>query len=208
MKTNLKAVVFILAALATTLTGCLVVSVYPFYNDKDTVAEPGLLGNWSKVGTPSEKWVFAAQTGTAYRLTETTEHKTYVVTAQPFRLKGQLFLDVVSPKVSGDDLPPHVPTHMVMRVPQLAPTLRLVPLDYEWLDKLLEREPDTLRHHAVLTGGASDDKFTVLTANTAELQLFLLRHLDTTNAWEDPIELKREPATPVASSEAKPAAKP
>ena len=66
-------------------------------------------------------------------------------------------------------------------------------MDYEWLAKYLEKNPGALRHHLVSQDPNNPDekKRLVLTANTTELQSFVLKNLSTEGAFSKPQEMKR-----------------
>ena len=85
--------------------------------------------------------------------------------------------------------PPPIPSHLLLRVSQLSPTVRMAPLNNDWLKALLEKEPKAIGH--IMVADKPDDVRVALTADTAELQQFLLKHLDTEQAWKDPFDLKR-----------------
>ncbi len=74
----------------------------------------------------------------------------------------------------------------------VAPTLDLTLLDYGWLKKLVDSDPNTIRHVIVPKPvGESGDGDLVLAASTAELQAFLRKHAANTNAFSDVTKLKR-----------------
>jgi hypothetical protein len=79
-------------------------------------------------------------------------------------------------------------------VDQLQPALEMRLLNFDWLTKLLERQPKAIRHTIIeKAGGQSDsDKTFVLTADTAELQKFILKHIETKEAWSDVMMMKRQ----------------
>jgi len=178
-----------LSSLALLLTGCLASSIYPFYSEKDVTFEPALIGQWNKVGDAQEKWVFEKKQDQAYSLTYTDGKKSYKMDAHLFRLKDQLFFDLFNPELPEDLMPPPAPTHLLLRVFQVKPTVRLAALDYDWLAKLIEKDPGAIRHHSI--GEDSKNAQIVLTADTPELQKFVLRHLKTEEAWKDPFELEK-----------------
>jgi len=190
MKTNRIIGTVALAGLALALAGCVVSSVYPFYFEKDVVFAPALLGDWT---TAKEHWKFERQGEKAYRITYTECEKSSVMQAHLFQLRGQKFLDILGPEPGDYGRIPATPSHVLLRVVQTSPTLELVPLDYDWLGGLLEKHPKAIRHHIVHAGG---DKRLVLTADTAELQRFVVKHLKTEAAWtwNESLELKSEPA--------------
>jgi len=178
--------------LAALFTGCLVVSVYPYYNEKDLVFETGLVGSWSKTDGQSERWKFEKQDTNTYQLTVTNSSGTNVMQAHLFKLRGQLFIDLYAPDASTDVQPPPIPSHLLLRVQSLSPSLKLTVLDFAWLRDLLLKNPKALRHEIIKTNDKPEDRPIALTADTAELQAFLAQHLDTKEAWSDPFELKRD----------------
>jgi hypothetical protein len=192
MKTEQIFLVARLSVVTLLLTGCLAISVYPFYSEKDVAFEAALLGHWTKTTDSKEQWTFDKKGEKAYQLTYTDGEKKYVMDAHPFRLKGELFLDLFNPDGPNDIMPPPVPTHLLMRVFQLTPTLRMAALDYEWLSKLLEKDPAAVRHHLVVTDEKAQNPQIVLTADTPELQKFIGNNLKTEDAWKDPCDLKRD----------------
>jgi hypothetical protein len=191
-----KLTLAVVLAGASLLAGCVVTSVYPFYTDKDLAFDPALLGDWSKGA--AERWKFERDGEAAYRLTFTEHGKAAVMQAHLFKLRGQLFLDLFSADAKEDGSPPPIPSHALMRVFQITPTLRMAILDYEWLGQVLEKNPKAIRHHVIKTGEKSQDRRIVLTADTPELQKFVIKHLKTAGAWKDVesgLEFTREPAT-------------
>jgi hypothetical protein len=70
-----------------------------------------------------------------------------------------------------------------------APTVRLAPLNNDWLKALLEKNPKALHH--ILIGEQADDRSVVLTAETQEIQQFLRAHLNSEDTWKDSFELRR-----------------
>lgn len=181
----------LLAAVAG-LTGCVIVSVYPFYHDKDVVFDPVLVGTWSQ--EDGGTWKFAEAGPTAYRLTYTDGNQTSEMEVRLFKLQGQLFLDLFG-KDSSDHEPPPIPSHLLLRVDQLGPVTRLSALSYKWVKAAVAKDPKLVRHHVIKS---NDEEAPVLTADTAELQQFVVKVLKVEDAWEKPIVLKRDavPASP------------
>ena len=195
----MKARIAILAgAAAAVLTGCVVTSVCPYYTQKDLVSEPAILGNWINQKNTNEVWKFEQSGDLVYRFTLTEPQKATVMEARTFKLRGQLFMDVFSLE---DDF--HViPAHYLLRVTEVAPALRMSELSQEWMASLLAKDDSAVRHHFVKTGDKPEDRRLVLTANTPELQKFVIKHLGSKEAWKDSFELRREPV-PVNTAQAK-----
>ena len=174
------------------LAGCVVTSVYPYYTAKDVTFEPKLLGRWTEADNTNEAnkyWEFARAGTNAYKLTihngdEAKEHQAHL-----FRLKEWTFLDAV-PVAEHDDF---VPPHYLLKVSQIEPMLVTTVLDYKWLGELLEKQPGALRHIRVdEKSGESDGGRLVLTANTAELQKFVLKHAANTNAFTEAFIMRQK----------------
>src|SRR5258707_10513642 len=116
---------------AALLTGCLVTSVYPFYQQKDLAFEPALLGNWTNSNEPGEHWKFEAETTNACRFTYTSDGKDYVMRAHFFKLGENAFLDLFTTEESPNAEPPPIPSHFLFRVLQISPNPKLASLNYD-----------------------------------------------------------------------------
>ena len=192
MKTNRIFGAAALTGLALALTGCVLTSsVYPFYFEKDVVFEPALLWDWTKGRLSNEHWKFERDGEKAYELTYNAGGRKSRARAHLFRLRDQAYLDLIVPDAT-DDAFPAIPTHLLLRVIQTGPTLRVAALDREWLGKLLAKNPTAIRHQVVEGGGYQR---LVLTADTAELQRFVVKHLKTEAAWKGGWELELVPTS-------------
>jgi hypothetical protein len=188
---NMKLLKFaIVPAVALILAGCVVTSVYPFYTQKDLVFEPGLVGHWIKVEDKNESWKFTKAATNAYQLTQTSEGQTNVMQAHLFKLRGQMFLDLFAPDQDVGGCPPAIPSHLLLRVFELSPKVRLAPINHQWLGDLLDKDPKAVKNQILQTGAKPDDRRVVLTAETVELQAFVIKHLKTEEAWKDAFELE------------------
>ena len=177
--------------LAVMVAGCVVPSIYPFYTEKEVVFDPALLGTWEKTSVDAdarEIWTFEKAGEKEYKFTFIDGDRKNVFSAHLFQLKEHLFLDCLHTEQAGDGVPPHY----LLRVGQIEPTLKVAMLDATWLRKLLDRNPGAIRH--VLTrdeSGNANSTHIVLTADTAELQKFILKHIDGKDTFGDLNELKR-----------------
>jgi hypothetical protein len=109
-----------------------------------------------------------------------------------FKLGENSFLDMFSAQEIPDVQPPPIPSHFLLRVFQVKPAPRMAALNYDWLQNLLAKDPAALRHYVITNENNADDTRLVLTAETADLQQFILKHLKTEGAWKDDFELKRD----------------
>jgi hypothetical protein len=181
-----------IAAFGLLLAGCVVTSVYPWYTAKDVVFEPALIGTWRGTESdakPDEFWQFEKLEDRAYKLIMAEGGKRKEFDTHLFKLGGHLFLDCFPRERPEDSLPPHY----LLRVGNVSPVLEITALDYDWLKKLLEKNPKTVRHLIVPKKlGESGDGDLVLTAETVELQKFILKHVNNTNAFGKPAQLKHQ----------------
>ena len=182
---------FQLRLLHVWLSAC-IPSVNPFYTDKDVVFETRLLGAWQEKDKTDEPqvWKFEEGKNKAYKLTVTEkEGKRGEFEAHLFKLKQQYFLDIVATEIGTNiaDLVTAslIPGHLLLRVPKIEPELKLAAFDFDWLDKYLKEHPKSLSHHR-----ESDRIF--LTAETADLQSFVLKHLGESELFGKPGEMVRK----------------
>lgn len=194
MKTQLKSVlgVSLLGAMLV-LGGCVLTSVYPYYTAKDVVFESKLVGSWVDAEHPeatNKFWEFArAGTNNSYTLTIHDDDKVTKFEARLFRLKEWTFLDALPTQDHDDFIPPHY----LLKVSQVEPALKMAVLDYNWTRDLLRTNPGALRHTIVDTKpGEPDSGRIVFTADTAELQRFILKYAADTNAFPENVVMARK----------------
>ena len=176
------------------LAGCVVTSIYPYYTAKDLTFDPVLLGTWSdpeKTNTDAETWTFEKLAAQTYKWTVRDSNKTNEFDAHLFALGGARFLDALS----RERREYNTPAHVLLRVNKLQPQLELQILNYEWLTKQVEANPKLIRHVIVPKEAGGTDEgggLLILTADTAELQKFIRKHLKNTNAWGEPLVMKKQ----------------
>ena len=170
-------------ALLTVVAGCVVTSVHPWYTAKDIKFDPALIGTWAETGSTNaanEHWRFEKLEGQAYKLTVQDKEKRTEFDARLFQLKGRLFLDAC-PRERPDN---SLPLHHLLKVTRSEPVLQLNMLSYDWLKKLIEKDSKAIRHIVVPKKlGEDGDGDLVLTADTAELQEFIIKHEKTEGAF-------------------------
>ena len=170
--------------------GCVVLSVYPFYTAKDLIFDPGLAGRWGSEGSTNNFWQILPVGDNSYSLAIVDEHSTNSFDAHLFRLRQQQFLDLRT--TNREDF--QLPLHLVVKCSRTQSNLTVTFMDYGWLAKWLEARPDALRHVDVYEkpDDTNSSKMVYLTADTKNLQTFLLQHVDDTNAFNSPDQLKRQ----------------
>jgi len=191
---NMKKLAFSLAALGLVLSGCIVTSVHPFYLERDLVSGTPLLGHWKSPKDAGEQWIFEAGDQQALKLTYISGNETNLVSAHLFKLGQDTFLDLFPLKPDGPGFPPAIPSHLLLRVDQLQPSLKMASLNHDWLLKLVQQRPRTVSHLIIKDGADKDkpDNRVVLTAATPELQRFVRKHLKDEGAWQEADEMQRD----------------
>jgi hypothetical protein len=180
-----------LGAVAILLAAC-IPSVNPFYEAKDVVVDSHLVGEWQEKGKTNdmEVWKFEQSTNNGYQLTVMEDGKTGTFSAHLFKLKQEQFLDLIpidcNYATNQADLVAvsMFPGHLLLRVAQIEPELKLAVSDFDWLEKYLEKNPKALGHHM------ESDRI-VLTADTADLQKFVMKHLGTNELFKEYGEMVR-----------------
>lgn len=132
-------------------------------------------------------WAFSAHEPSSYRLVFTDEKKQEgVFSVRLLRLEGKMFLYPEDPaKEMNAYYKAHlVKAHTFMAVQQIEPTLRMAAMSHNWLDELLKKNPGAIAHER-------RGNEIVFTAGTRELQAFVLKHLDTPEAFGKPTEMER-----------------
>jgi hypothetical protein len=194
------------AGIAALLCSCLP-SINPFYTDKDVIFDPRLLGAWQEQDKTEKPdvWKFEGTTNKTYELTVTQEErKQGVFTAHLFQLQQEFFLDLIPADcefaTNQADLVAFsmFPGHLLVRVTQIEPKLKLALFDFDWLQKYLEKNPKALAHRQ------EGDRL-LLTAGTRDLQEFVLQHLGEGELFAKPDTMVRR--TNVVSAAIQPVTK-
>lgn len=181
-----KRMITLAGIVGLTLAGCFTPSVNPLYTEKDLVFDPALVGMWGK---PEEvdRWEFARDGGNAYKLTLQEKEGRCEFNAHLLRLGEQRFLDLLLTSTQGKWEGPGAariamivrPAHIFFRAQLTNSALRLQAIEPEWLEKLLKEQPKELAHEWIKEPDNTDEKGrALLTASTADLQRFILKHID------------------------------
>lgn len=185
----------VLIGIAALLSAC-IPSVNPFYTEKDVVSDARLLGKWQEKDakdTP-ETWQFDRLGTNSYKLliTEDNASKRGTFKVHLFKLGTEYFLDLIPSDwefaTNQADLVSisMFPGHILARVTKFEPELELAFFDFDWLVKHLKENPAALVHR-------KEDDAILLTADTAALQQFVLKHIADGNLFQKPGVLVRAP---------------
>jgi hypothetical protein len=163
-------------------------SVEPYYTNDQIAFEDRLAGDWEVADSKDEPhlWQFEKSDNKMYKLTVTEDkNKKGEFTAVLFKLQENYFLDLTPAKceyaTNQADLVGFciIPGHLLLRVAQLQPDMKLAGVDYDWLKKHLEDHPRDLAHR-------SENDTVILTAGTRDLQQFVVKHLGKGELFSEP----------------------
>jgi hypothetical protein len=181
----------LLGAGAAVLLSACIPSVNPFYTTKDIHFDAALVGEWQQKDDNKESWKFERADNQGYKLTVTeTGHKTATCDACLFKLKDELFLDIIPNDCKFSDEQADVvsaalfPGHLLVWVSLSGSELKLAFFDFDWLEKYLTEHPEALAHHR-------EQKRLLLTAETPALQRFVLQHLGEGQLFQKPADFAR-----------------
>lgn len=174
-----------LLAVCALLASC-VPTLHPFYAEGDTVFRRELAGDWTDGKTT---WEFADEGEESYVLTYTErDGKSGEFAVHLVEAGGRLFLDL-HPTKPEPDAPGYwnfhlIRAHTFLLVEQIEPVLKLRPFNPKWAKEYLAEHPEAIAHTVV-------GDVPILTAPTAELQAFALKHIETPEAFGEVLGLER-----------------
>ena len=189
-------IVFTCLAL-TTLSGCLVSSLHPFFKQKDKLFDPEMLGHW--IDGDSCIWSIAAHEFTEYfqgpAKSDSTYHITYYEEADKpglfigtlFRIKGVNYVDFYPEPneehcINDFTCWHHFPTHTLARVQYNSDSIMLYWFAEELLTDLFEENRIRIKHETIELPEITRH---LLTASTSELQKFIKKYLNGPEATRD-----------------------
>ena len=163
--------------LALLFVGCPVRSLFPLFTDKDVAFNPALVGTWA-AGSDQEQYVFRAVTDKSY-LVSVLDKKGDTVSyrAQLGKLGASWFLDTRLDERSEDY---HMlASHLIHRVWLSGDSLHIATMEGDWLKKMAESKKLRIPY-------VNRDGDIVLIAQTSELQKFVMKYADNTDAFPVP----------------------
>lgn len=172
---------------ALLFAGCWQKSVNPFYTAKDLVSEPKLGGTWTerKANADEKKmvWTFNDATPLRFDLTIRDDDEKHTYEAHVLRLDGARYLDLLAARPREVST---LPVHHLFKLEEVGETLKIAPLNIEWVQEWLRKNPTALAHAAIVDPEHRDDREQdelVLTADTKALQSFLRTHAKEEKFW-------------------------
>lgn len=182
MKTTAKTIIlgflFLMAACVPSLN--------PLYTDQDLIFDTALIGAWSDKDS-KETWEFTEADDKEYKLIYTDEDvKKGEFEARLLKIEGKTFMDITPIKPvfpQNDFYKGHfLATHTFVQIIQTGPKFEIAYLEPKWLKGFLDKNPGAIGHVKI------EDEI-LLTDTSKNLQKFLLTHLNTPDAFAEPVEM-------------------
>lgn len=172
-----------LIAMATlALTGCTDITfLYPIYEKADLATDIDLSGEWN--GKDNDHWRFTRDKEGGYQLEWWDKEDKAQFEVQLVRISNGLYLDVAS-KPEGTA----IRGHAIARVELSGDLLHIAWIDSGWLGERLEKERALAYERPC---AEKNRRCLVVTASTADIQNFLMRHAQESKAFEKPELLRR-----------------
>jgi hypothetical protein len=189
----MKAKSILFCSLGLFLGGCIITSLHPLYTDQQVLFEERLIGKWGDANEDTiAVWEFRPSADRKYQMRAIGDFNYGRFDTHLVKLNDLLFLDVF-PREPGEQAENNeyywlhlIPAHSFIKVDWIGPKLQLRQIDADKFKKLLEADPNALKHEV------TEDRI-VLTAPTEQLQEFMLKHA-AEDIYADPTELvRREP---------------
>jgi hypothetical protein len=173
----MKKVILLLVVifLSLILSGCIVLSLHPYYTAENLYFEPGLEGNWKESDESDELWTFEKSGENGYRVIITTEEKSETFEVKMFSINDMMFLDALPERFPKefDYLNSHsIRVHSLYQLDYKDNSFEIRSMDYGWLKENLKNSKLGIDHEII-------DKRIILTASTEELQAFIVQNIET-----------------------------
>jgi len=182
----------IIAFIAALIGGC-VPSWNALFTEKDLIFDAKLVGAFN--GDDDETWEFAKDGDKKYKLTYTDKEGKATFEAHLLKIQDRQFLDVQLDEKGYEGLKLNalakltmVPARIFFRVDEMGGSLKLAAVNPDWLGKHLEKDPKAI---AYLKKG----DLLFFTAETKDLQSFVMKHVEGEALFGGPFTLKRKSGT-------------
>jgi hypothetical protein len=181
-----------MSMLALVLAGCWQKSLHPFYTATDVVTDPKLYGTWTEQKESDGNrttWTFTNAGDKRLEVVTQDKESKHEFEGRLFKLGGEVLLDLEGKARALST----IPAHHLLRV-QIGQELKLAPLNTDWVQTWLRKNPGSLAHIALVDPEHRDDRDKdelVLTAETKALQKFVREHINDTNFFVEPTVLKK-----------------
>ncbi len=169
------------------LCSCIVLSTNPVFKTSDLVFENALIGTWGEEGSPG--YFTVSKSGElSYLLIDDQEGRLGRFETHLFRLENKMFLDVY-PEDPSEDINESwimhmMPMHSIYRVDGIDSLLTLVPIDYDWVKKTVDANPEMLEHTYI-------HEHLLIIAPTEKYRQFVIDAIPVSEAWDEPMQFLR-----------------
>jgi hypothetical protein len=196
MKTRFTLAI-VLAAFFILSAGCYpLLSLNPFYTDKDVSFDPDLLGMWLAEDT-DETWEFTKFSENKYRVVISVSDGPQSFVAHLFEIRDTMYLNMYPARDIDIDNVLLIPTHGILQVGTTGSTMEIAEIDTEWLREYLKDNPSAISYTFVdddVRPKDESDGILVLTSSTEELQDFIIKIRNIKGAFKKlDIKLYRKP---------------
>lgn len=178
---------FIFACMVLFAVGC-VPSLNPLYNQKDLVFKKDLIGTWVE-SKSKETWTFKQKSELEFWLYHSENDEVAVFEAHLVKLKEMLFLNLYPGELKSSNYlyTNHLyPVHSFSLIRISKDQLVIKILDPTWLEESISNQSVEISHVK------SADETILLTAQTDELQQFVLDYAQHSAAFKDSLILYRK----------------
>ena len=194
MKTRLILAI-VLAAFFILSAGCYpLLSLNPFYTDKDVSFDPDLLGMWLDEDS-DETWEFTKFSENKYRVEITVPDGPQSFIAHLFEIRDIMYLNMYPERDNENVL--MIPTHGILQVETTGSTMEIAEIDTEWLREYLKENLGVISYTFVdddVRPKDESDGILVLTSSTEDLQNLIIRIRNKKGAFKKlDIKLYRKP---------------
>ena len=184
-------------------------SLHPIYTPDDIIYDPTLIGTWqAQDSVETLEFSPYSEKETAYSMIYTdSDGNTGEFLAHLVSVGDHMFLNIYpEPQETGEVDNAWLlllGVNAFVLVEQIDPELIIRDMDEEWLSSYLTENRDALKHEFVVNsftdGVPEPESKLVLTASPEELQAFMIEHIDTEGAYDDPTVYTRvdETSAPV-----------
>lgn len=190
--------IFPVLAAAIFLSGCVVYSFYPLYNDDDLFENDLLTGQWYDtdstlwkfehplVGEKGNKKVDKATYHLKLKAKDKDGFSKHVFEVNIVELKEQYFIDFYIEDYEPEDnielFNIHlIPVHTFAKLDIKENMLHINWFNQEWLENLIKQNKIRIHHE-------SNDDIILLTAKPGELQKFVTKYVNSDTAFDDGLE--------------------
>jgi hypothetical protein len=182
----------IIAFIAALIGGC-VPSWNALFTEKDLIFDAKLVGTFN--GDDDETWEFAKDGDKKYKLTYTDKEGKATFGAHLLKIQNRQFLDVQLDEKGYEGLKLNalakltmVPARIFLRVDEMGNSLKLAAVNPGWLAEHLEKNPKAIAH-------LKTSEMLFFTAETKDLQAFVIKHVEGEALFGGPFTLKRKSGT-------------